>query len=269
MKTIVIEWSAVKRRFVDSVRHRKPWNQAKQDALLVDPYAVDDWQGGSLAQTLSWLDDGFYAPELQAAADLIPVSPKVRVGWSEEDGDIDVGRLYGGYDDYMLEVSPSETRPGLRVTADAFFAASVNPSTVKAYGAWVAGLIGSLETGGYDLGVSIGAPVDELYEGKCPRTRVEMTVKRPGEMSDFTEWSAIFAPTGLRHLFFTAFGVAAESVGKQQTSFMCMTLDRKASDWGVSYDPDTNHLHITVNQRDGGKFPAERMNEMLAQSGLI
>lgn len=269
MKTIQIEWAAVKQRFIDSVRYQKPWNQAKQAALTADPYAVDEWQGGSLAQTLAWLDDGYYAPELQAAAELVPTADRPRQRWSEDEGEVDIDRLYAGEDEYMREMLPSDIKPGLSVTVDAFFAASVSPQTVKDYGAWIVGLVSALERNGYDLAVSVGAPVDELYTGKCPRTRVEMSVKRAGEMSDFTSWSALFGPTGLRHLFFTAFGVASEQVGEQQTSFMCMTLDKRASDWGVTYDRDANHLHVTVNQRHSGSFPAALLNGQLAECGLV
>lgn len=272
MQEIAIEWSDVKRRIVDSVQDGKRWGQAMQGTLMElhrHPYKVDSWRGGSGAQTLDWLRNGFFAPELQEAAQTAATDIKARVGWSEEDGDIDVGRLYGGYDDYMLEVQPSETQPGLKVTADAFFAASVRPSCVKAYGAWLAGLIGTLEARGYDLEVGVGAPVDSLYDGSCPRTRVVVNVKRLGELSDFTEWSQIFSPTGLRVTLFTAFGVASEKVGKKQTSFMCMSLPSSVVPWNVTYDEEANHLHITVDQRYSGEFPAERMNTKLAESGLI
>jgi hypothetical protein len=142
-----IEWADVKRRFIDSVRHGKPWAPgaaARAAASSTHPYAVNEWHGGSGAQTLEWLDNGYFAPELQAAAEIVPETTRVAPGWSEEDGDIDVGRLYGGYDDFYLEVSPSDTKPGLTLTADVFFAAARPQSTVKAYGAWLAGLISTL-----------------------------------------------------------------------------------------------------------------------------
>jgi hypothetical protein len=271
-QTIRIEWADVKRRFIDSVRHGKPWRQAQQDALqrLHDtPYAVNEWEGGSGAQTLDWLDNGFYAPELQAAAQIVPTSERVRAGWSEEDGDIDVGRLYGGYDDFYLEVSPSETKPGLRLTADVFFAASTSPQVVKDYGAWIAGLIASLETAGYDLEVALCTPVSALYDGAKGRQNVQIAVKRPGELSDFTEWSALFSPTGLRHIVFTAFGVASESIGKRQTAHMAMSLTPQQATWGVTYDAAENHLHISVAQRGPRTFPAELLGGMLADCGLI
>lgn len=271
-QTIKIDWATVKHRFIDSVRHGKPWAQAQQkrlEGLYIDPYTVDSWVGGSGAQTLRWLDDGYTAPELQAAADAVPTSERSRAGWSEEDGDIDVGRLVGGYDDFYLEVSPSETKPGLKLTADVFFAALVSADTVKAYGAWLAGLIAALESNGYDMEIGLCTPVEQLYDGAKGRQNVEIRVKRAGEMSDFTEWSALFAPTGLRHIVFTAFGVASESIGKKQTSFMSMSLNKRQIDWSVSYDPIENHLHVSVNQQESGKFPADLMNVYLAECGLI
>jgi hypothetical protein len=271
-RVIQIEWSDVKRRFIDSVRHGKRWGQAHQRTLRelhANPYAASDWHGGSGAQTLEWLDHGYFAPELQAATEVVPETTRVRAGWSEEDGDIDVGRLYGGYDDFYLEVSPSDTKPGLTLTADVFFAALVHQSTVKAYGAWLAGLISTLETRGYDLEVGLRTPVERLYSGKAKTEPVEITVKRSGELSDFTEWSALFAPTGLRHLVFTAFGVASEKVGRSQTEHMA-SASRKPQ-WRVTYDATENRLHVSVNQIQGGRdaFPADLMNAQLADCGLI
>lgn len=272
VENIQIDWSEIKHRFIDSVRHGKSWGQAKQTALSdlhANPYQIDTWQGGSGAQTLDWLDHGFSAPELQAAAEMIPTSERPRPGWSEEDGDIDVGRLYGGYDEFYFAVGESDTRPGLKVSADVFFAGSVDAGTVRAYGAWLAGLIGALERSGYDLEIDACTPVEQLYDGARGRQNVQIRVKRFGELSDFTEWSALFAPTGLRHLVFTGFGVASEKVGKQQTSFMSMTLDKRQADWAVTYDAAENHLRISVSQRHGGEFPADLMNTYLAECELV
>ena len=274
VKTVEVTWAEVRQRYVDSVRHGKRWSQAQQrrlSGLHAAPYASDSWEGGSGADTLEWLDNGFYSEELQATPE-IPARERVRTGWSEEDGDIDVGRLYGGYDDFYLEVSPSETKPGLKIIADVWFSAAVGRETINGYGAWLCGLIGSLESNGYDLEVDLRLPVNELCETPSGRradgaTDVLIHVKRAGELSDFTEWSAAFAPTALRHLFFTAQGVAAEKLGKKQTAFMASA--RTARQWGVTYDADTNTLDITAKMHGGSGFPGETMNAGLESSGLI
>jgi hypothetical protein len=275
IETIRLDWADLKRRLVDSLEHGKPWQQAQQKTLLAmhkSPYAVNDWQGGSGAQTLDWLRNGFFAEELQAAADTVRVATAVRSGWSEDDGDVDAGRLYGGFDDYMYEVSPSDAKPGLRIEIDMFFAAMCDASTLKAYGAWVAGLIGSLEANGYDVEVDLILPVRALYNDAPARARqdVAITVKRAGELSDFTEWSACLSPVGTRVLMFTAFGVASEKIGKSQTSHMSMSLDSSERGWSVKFDREANVLHVTANQRATGQnaFPTERMNDQLRSAGL-
>jgi hypothetical protein len=270
-RQITVEWADVKRRFVASVRDGERWGQAMQSTLrgLHDsPYRPNDWAGGSGADTLGWLDDGFRSADFEEAAIPVPVAEKVRVGWHEEDGDVDLGRLYGGYDDFYLKTSPSETRPGLKVTADCFFAASVSPATVRAYGAFVAKVIGTLEAQGYDLEVELAARVTALSDSRSRSQRddVCIKVKRPGELSDFTDWSALFAPTGVRHLVFTAFGVASEKVGEQQTSHMAMSLERSSFD--VTYDADANHLRITGAQRSS-TVDEQRMTDALLTCGLI
>src|SRR4051812_23580158 len=106
--TVELEWSDVKRRFIDSVRHGKTWRQAQQrklSGLYEAPYEVNEWEGGSGAYTLGVLDEGFFSEDLQTTPE-IAVAERVRVGWTEEDGDIDVGRLFGGYDDFYLATSP-------------------------------------------------------------------------------------------------------------------------------------------------------------------
>jgi hypothetical protein len=269
VETIAIEWAEIKDRFTDSVRHGKRWDQpfqAKLRKIYADPYTVNDWAGGSGAQALGWLDDGYNAPEFALAAQTVATEYKPRTTWSEEDGDVDLGRMLGGYDDFYLGTAESEARPGLKVTADCFFAASVPAQTVADYGAWVAGVIGSLEARGFDLEISLAARVTEMYVGRQGRTDMEIRVKRPGELSDFTEWSALFSPIGVRWLVFTGFGVAAASVGKQMTSFCSCSLPSER--FGVTYDAETNHLRITAAQRSSGSFPGDAMSDALGSCGI-
>lgn len=276
IETIRLDWADLKRRLLDSLERGKPWRQAQQGTLLAmhrDPYAASEWQGGSGAQTLDWLRNGFFAEELQAAAETVRVATSVRSGWSEDDGDVDAGRLYGGFDDFYYEVSPSDAKPGLRIEVDMFFAALCEASTLKMYGAWVAGLIGSLEANGYDVEVDLILPVRALYEGAQARARqdVAITVKRAGELSDFTEWSACLSPVGTRVLMFTAFGVASEKIGKRQTTHMSMSLPSDERGWGVKFDREANVLRVTADQRQSGEhaFPTDRMNGQLRTAGLV
>jgi hypothetical protein len=275
IEKIRLDWADLKHRLIDQLEHNRPWRQAAKRTILqpmyADPYTVNEWRGGSCAQTLEWLRNGFFADELQAAADLVPVSASVRSGWSEDEGDVDAGRLYGGYDDFYYEVQPSDAKPGLRIEVDMFFAALCSPTTLRAYGAWVAGLIGTLEANGFDVEVDLILPVTNLYEGARGRQDVAITVKRAGELSDFTEWSACLSPVGTRVLMFTAFGVASDKVGKRQTAHMATSLDTSARNWGVTFDQEANTLRITANQRQGGAnaFPIDRMNDQLASAGLL
>ena len=268
IETLHIDWSDVKNRFLASVDRGERWGQAFQTTLQTlhrDPYAADDFAGGSGADTLRWVRDGYYAPEFAHAASVAPKVTKRRARWSEEDGDPDPGRLVGGFDDFYYARGERTARPGLKVHMDAFFSAGVKPKTVADYATWCAGIIGALERAGYDLDVDLRAPVEQLYEGGG-RTDMLVKVKRSGELSHFGEWSAMFAPTGTRHLLFTAFGVASEQNGKQMTSFCAMSLQR--STFGVEYDGDT--LRITAAQRSWGKdFPTDELNAAIMDTGLL
>jgi hypothetical protein len=276
MTQITLEWHDVKRHFVECVQDGKRWGATeigpRLAALHTAPYAKDwrtEWEGGTGADTLGWLRDGFRSEEFEASADLVSVSRRSRVMWSEEDGDVDVGRLYGGYDDFYLSVAESDAKPGLKLEIDFAFAALVQPSTVRQYGAWIAGLIGSLEARGYDLEVTLIDRMTDLWENARGEQHVAMRVKRFGELSDFTSWSALFAPTGYRHVVFTALGMACDKVGKTLAAGLGTTLPN--SEWGVRYDSEANVLTVMNDQRASGEnaCPTEYLTEMLTESGLI
>lgn len=275
IETIRIDWSTVKARLLASLVDGKPWRQAKQSQLLEmhhNPGTRSDFYGQGY-EVIDWIQNGFYSDDLKVnVSNRVPVATAAQIGWSEEpSGDIELARLYGGYDDYYYEVAESPVKPGLKIEFDLFFAALVKSGTVAGYGAWLASLIAGLEQAGYDLAIDAVAPIRQLYTGAPVRARqdVQITVKRPGELSDFASWSSLLSPSGTRVLLFTAFGVASDQIGKSQTEIMCMSLEPHERGWGVEYDAAANVLRITAGQRESGAFPTERMNDALAASGLL
>ena len=96
------------------------------------------WTGGSYGNTLDNLRNGYRAPEFIHSAAYVPMSPRKRPTWNEEpEGDLDIGRLYGGYDTAYLVPSEQEKKPGLRVMIEFAFAAGVaksRPSSSTARG---------------------------------------------------------------------------------------------------------------------------------------
>lgn len=235
------------------------------------------WEGGSHGETLDNLRNGYRAPEFAHSAAYVPMAPKKRPTWSDEpDGDMDMSRLYGGYDEYYMTPAEEEKKPGIRVMIEFAFACGVSNSVIEQYGAWVAGLLGALEMTGYDLEVDMWIPLDGLFSdrdyGEGNRDNVLIRVKRPNEVSDFTEWSALFAPTGYRHLGFCAKMVAGDKIGIKCSGGLGSTLGGQT--WGLEYDTENSILKIRVDQRGSGlyggnKFPTEALNKQAVELGLI
>lgn len=289
IENIVIEWGDIKRAYLRYVERGGYW--ASQPAMgrrlqryHREPYKThneggggqEGWEGGTPAQTLGWVRHGYHAPQFAHSADIVPRSIRRRNSWNRDDGDIDVARLVAGRDDYYLGSTKREARPSLHVQLEYAFAWTVGSGTIEAYGAWVAGFLASLEASGYDLVVDVWMPLNAVFAGQDRdddshtfRTNILIRVKRQNEVSDFTEWSALFSPTGYRHLGFTAIAVAGDKVGKRIQSYFGQTVTGKS--WGVDYDREDQTVMITVNQRAGGKdaFPVDRLNTQAAKAGLI
>ena len=234
------------------------------------------WDGGSYGATLDNTRNGFRAPEFEHSAEYVMLGQKKRPSWDDEpDGDLDMGRLYGGYDDYYMVPADDEKKPGIRVMIEFAFACGVSNDTIEQYGAWVAGLLGALEQTGYDLEVDMWIPLDSLFinqGGGSMRDNVLVRVKRQNEVSDFTEWSALFGPTGYRHLGFCAKLVAGDKIGLKCASGLGQTLG--GTGWGLEYDPQESILKIRVDQRGSGMyggdaFPVARLNAQAVELGLI
>lgn len=273
-ETIVIDYGDVKRKFLATVERGEGWSSQPMDhycrQMHRDPYKKNDgWSGGTGADTLKYIREGYFAPEFAHSAEYVPRGEKIRNVWNDEEGDVDAGRLLAGNDDFFLGSQKRPHRPGLRVQIEFAFAWTVSSKTIQEYGAWVAGFLASLEQTGFDLVVDMWIPLDELFQYARGRTNVLMRVKRHNEVSDFTEWSALFGPTGYRHLGFTAKCVAGDKVGKRVSDYFGMTIGGKS--WGLEYDREQSLVSITCNQRAGGgeRFPFEALNKKAIAEGLL
>jgi len=289
-RNVVLDWGDVKRKYLEVVGDGKPWGVGKANAkhhtakgFEADhhhPYKDNGWVGAKPADTLEWVRNGYRADEFLHSAEYVPMAQRNRPTWSEEpEGDLDIGRLYGGYDNPYLIQAEQEHKPGIRVQIEYAFACGVSSSTISQYGAWVAGLLASLETSGYDLVVDVWIPLDGLFQDRGKnhyhggiRDNVLIRVKRENEVSDFTEWSAMFSPGGYRNLGFCAKLVAGDKIGKKCSSGLGMTLGGQT--WGLDYDKEFSVLKVRVDQRGhgmygGNSFPKDMLNKKGQELGLI
>jgi hypothetical protein len=227
------------------------------------------WEGARPNDTLEWLDYGFKAKEFTHAAEYVPKSDKRRIFWNEDDGEVDIGRLYGGFDDFFLDSQIRPSRPGMRLQIEYSFAFDTSPHIVAQYGAWCAGFIRSLEITGYDLVVDMWVHLDDLYEGDYgQRTSLLVRVKRENEVSNFTEWSALFSPSGYRHLGFVAKCVGGDKIGKRAVSSLGTCIHQDG--WNVKYDRQRSTVLINCDQISRNRTnPAEKLTECAIREGLI
>jgi hypothetical protein len=226
------------------------------------------WEGARPNDTVAWIENGFRAPEFSHSAEYIPKHDKRRAFWNEEQGEVDLGRLYGGYDDFFMDVMNRPSRPGMRIQIEYSFSWTTKPNIIAEYGAWCAGFIRSLEMSGYDLVVDMWIHLDDLYHGDYnQRTSVLIRVKRENEVSNFTEWSALFSPSGYRHLGFLAKCIAGDKIKKQATGSLgtCIT-----GDWDVKYDNERSTTLITCNQMGGSNDGAKKkLMKAAIREGLL
>jgi hypothetical protein len=222
------------------------------------------------ADLSEWFKNGYRAEAFENLADRVPSALQNRPVWSDEDGDLEVNRLYGGFDDFYMGMAERPAKPGIRLQIEMAFAAMVKQKTIEEYGGWVNSLIGSMEAYGIDMVIDLWIPLDDLFEGDHGvRTNVLVRVKNANEVCDFTDWSILFSPGGYRQVGFAAKCVAGDRVGKRVNSYYGNTIGGKT--WGLDYDRDESIVRITVNQRamQWEAIPFDALTKKAVEIGLI
>lgn len=274
VENIIVPFADVKQAFIEAMESRKvlagdqPINEDLQ-RWHDNPTRRSKWEGGQAAHTAKYLREGYFAKAFAHSAEYAVLSDKRRFCYDEDEGELDVDRVFDGFDDIYLTRELQESRPGLRIMCEFTFSWQTDAKIIAQYGAWCASLIKSLEASGYDLVIDIWINVDSLFVGEWSNhTNVLLRVKRENEQSNFTEWSALFGPTGWRHLCFLAMCVAGEQVGKRVDGGFGHTLGGK--DWNVTYDRENQQVEVHCNQRPGNHLlPIDKLNDAAIEQGLI
>ena len=227
------------------------------------------WEGARPADTIEWIFDGFRAREFTHAAEYVPKHDKRRAFWNEEEGEVDIGRLYGGFDDFFMDSQIRPSRPGMRIQIEYSFSYDTSPHVLAQYGAWCAGFVRSLEMSGYDLVVDMWVHLDNLYHGDYnQRTNILIRVKRENEVSNFTEWSALFSPSGYRHLGFTAKCIAGDKIKKAAVGSLGTCI--MGHTWDVKYDRSKSTVMVTCAQVSRNRDnPHRELTKAAIREGLL
>ena len=274
-RNVVIEWHELKRAYLAGIEDKKHIpNQKAMNSKINEwhnrPMSYSAWDGGSPADTCSFLREGYRADTFAHSADYAAIAERSRFAYNEDEGEISIDRVLEGHDAIFLDREDRPSRPGLRIMVEYSFSCGVPAEVISQYGAWVASLIQSLEATGYDLVVDVWVNLDALFQSDGPdkRTNVLIRVKQENEQSNFTDWSALFGPTGYRHLGFLAKAMAAEKSGEEITGSFGSCVWGK--DWGLTYDRDNQNVVINVDQITGvDSLPLEKLNKDAMEEGII
>lgn len=217
--------------------------------------------GAKTAQVIGWVDNG-YTPKDFTQPIRPPAAPKRRrMRYSEDEGELHIELALSGSDRPFVE--PYVTRPkraGFRVQIGMQISASVDAKHIAQYGEWIAGMLQRFETEGLDVSVDITSTVREWTVNGTTRDTICVRVKEIGERNDFRSWSALFSPAGFRTLVFTAYGLAADKIGKKADIGFGYPDAGKA--WDVRYDPSERVLYVQCPGQFS-EFPAELMTTKL------
>jgi hypothetical protein len=301
-RTVVINWGEVKDQVKAVVERGEQWDSQPSGSrlrfLYDSPTQKESWgrhpvydtdsfgrpkytrQGrrqfhyeeeflGSGADIAEWFRNGFRSEEFENLADRVPTALRSAPSWSDEDGDVDVGRMAGGWDDFYIGLGERPSKPGVRMQIEMAFAAGVKQKTIEQYAGWVNSLLGSMEAYGIDMVIDLWIPLDNLFIGDAMRTNVLIRVKHANEVSDFTDWSILFSPAGYRQIGFAAKCVAGDKIGKRVIDHYGVTIGGKT--WGLQYDRENSVVSITCNQRAGGneEIPFDSLTKQAIEAGLI
>lgn len=218
-----------------------------------------------------WFVNGFRSEEFENLAERVPAALQSRPSWSDEEGDIDLGRMAGGWDDFYLGIQERPTKPGVRMQIEMSFASGVQQKTIEQYGAWVNSLLGSMEAYGIDMVIDIWVPVRNVFmdDRGIDQTNFLLRVKNANEVSDFTEWSILFSPAGFRQVMFTAMCVAGDKIGKRVNGSYGNVIGGRT--WDLKYDPEESVVRITANPLAGGHeaIPFEALTKKAIEAKLI
>jgi hypothetical protein len=271
---ISVDFFDVKRDFAGIVRGEKPnplysgtMHSDRLAHAVRDPEREDSWIGGSYADTVRFMEGGYKAPEFRAKGAYVRDSKKKRRTYRDDDGNLNLDRLYAGEEKFFEKREKRDVKPGVTVNVEYAFAAMVSHEDVRKYGAFVAGMISALEKKGFDLEVNVDSILDDLFQRDTPKTRttVRCNVKKRGQKSRFHSYSCLFAPTGYRHVMFHAYHVAGAKIGKTPRGTLGMTIGGRQ--WGVEYDRKANVVTIRCNQRSS--IDLDKLNADAKACGLL
>jgi hypothetical protein len=266
--TATFDWAEVKKEFLDSMAGKSTLltTQPAHGGTIARLKSGSrlDFYGASGDQAVEWVRNGFFSEDFAHEGEWNDERDRRRINFAEE-GELDLPLAWSGHDYPYLAWEERKQKPGMQVDVELAFLASTPVKTITEYGAWVASVLARLETDGYDLAVNVLSPSESGVFNRARQTEAKIIVKREGEASDFTEWSALFAPGAFRWLCFTTRAMCCQKWGTRLSDGYGHSYN---SGWGVEFDETTRTLTFR-RPANAPTFPREMMEQALLDCGIF
>lgn len=258
----------------DRVGYNKP--SKSRLARLVRGWQTDShFYGGTVDDMLSYLDNGYRVGQLDGS--FLPGVLRTRDGdamrgrwlWSDHGDEIDVGLALSGDPDCFRIFDQAPTLGGMNVVAMFAFTAGTDFNIIAQFGAWIAQLLGTCQAAGISPALSIDQYGMNVSTGgglSLVRTRV----KSEHDALDWRRYSALFSPTGFRHLGFAGLSLATgpkhlipgtteDGLGQPRSP---------STDWDLDWDSATRTL-TAWGPTTPRTFDPSRMTQRLIETGAL
>jgi hypothetical protein len=272
--TVNLHWNEIKHAFLKAKSTGEWSSQPQLDQIAKEWHSSPDqgsepgsWSGGSANQTEQWILHGYFADDFQHTIGQEHNIQTTSIVWNEEEGDPDITRIICGYDDIFLGALQAPSLSGIKIMIDLDFNAQVEAPVIREYGAFCASLINALMESGFDVEIDIRMDTAAMFTGYGGDdvTRKLIRVKEFGELLDFTSFSAAFGPTGMRHLNFTAIGLAGDRLSKVVSAGLGRAI---GTAWEVVWDERNRVVELRCDSNTSG-FPGSKMAEQAIEAGIM
>jgi hypothetical protein len=219
------------------------------------------WAGCSTVEMTDFLNRGYHVQGLEGISSLVPGKPRRKIRYADEGDELLIDLAWSGSDEPFMEWEKRVSKPGLSVEIHTVFSHNVPAATIVQYQRWIARALQTLDESGVDMEVNLVVAVQGTSSSDpYLNTETLVRVRKPGEASDFSSWSAMFSPGGFRMLGILAVGMHVDALGKTIRSGFGQTNDYGA--WTVAYDAERNVI-VIGNSDTNFTFPEFEMTEKL------
>ena len=217
----------------------------------------DSWHGFTRGNVERWLREGFESPAFSSLSESAPVRSRRKRTFHEDGDELSIDAALSGEEFFMIRTERPETLPGVSLDCVLSFSSTTDASVINAYNAWICKTVYSLERSGIDPVVTLTIKCENLFVESRGLAETSIRVKREGETANFQSFSPMLSPAAFRGFGFMALGLHAESRGYSVAPGLGRPL---STQFGVSFDRDSQTIQVACEGRGATSFPETRMD---------